>query len=701
MTATAVFANPGVIKLSECTIDPSAASVALASAFECAPTDLGEYQFIVQPEKNFDAQELETVESLGLKVIGHLPPNAYIMLGTKEALEKLCESSKILFSAEYRPEYKTSSLFRNKVSALGDDSSEISLRIVSTEAMESVKAYLSLNGATEIVTLSKNPPIVEAKVSSSLVEMLAKRSDILRIGPKPVCQVFNNVAKSEGLMNVSTMNDLGYTGKGVTVAIADTGLDRGKTSGNDNELHPDFQGKRIAGIVAENNVTRDAWNDIQGHGTHVAGSATGTGKFYGGTYAGTAPDANLYIINIGIDRRGSVVQVSENDFKAAYDSGARVMNNSWGGMNPDEYGAYTDYTELLDAVCNEYPDMLILFAAGNNNEKIDYANNCTISPQAVAKNVLTVGASESYRPAVSETYGTTFSVKTKPFKDDPVAAPANGTQQGMAYFSSRGPAKDQRYKPEIVAPGTYIVSTESGDDAENELYLQRRSYYTVMFGTSMATPLTTGAAAMTVQYLKDEGFENPSAALVKAALIHGARSMGTGQYDGYKEIPDDFPNSVNGYGHIDMENTLGFSNKVIYIEGVISNQNELVSYGFKKNKMGPVKVNLVWTDAPGTPGAGTELVNDLDLQFYDGAFVYYNGGQMIHNDSINNIEFYQVPDCYAGDDIEVRVHGFSMMTYPQPFALAISGMDEGPIPEPSAALIILTLGGLAFLRKKQ
>lgn len=696
--ASAVFANPGVIKLSECTIDPSAASVAASSAFECAPTALGEYQFIVQPEKNFDAQELKTVESLGLKVIGHLPPNAYIMLGTKEALGRLCETKNILFSTEYRPEYKTSSLFRNKVSALGEETSEISLRLAAAESLETVKAYLSLNGATEVVTLSKNPPILEAKVSKALAESLAKRSDVLRVGPKPVCQVFNNVAKGEGLMGVAPLNDLGYTGKGVTVAIADTGLDRGKASGSDNELHPDFQGKRIAGIVAENNVYRSTWNDIQGHGTHVAGSATGTGKYYGGIYAGTAPDANLYIINIGINRRGSVVQVSENDFKAAYDSGARVMNNSWGGMNPDEYGAYTDYTEMLDTVCNEYPDMLILFAAGNNNTKIDYANNCTISPQAVAKNVLTVGASETYRPEITATYGTTFEVKDKPFKDDSTTAPANGTQQGMAYFSSRGPANDERFKPEIVAPGTYIISTESGDDADNEQYTARRSYYTVMYGTSMATPLTSGAAALTVQYLKEKGFENPSSALVKAALIHGARSMGNGQYDSYLEIPNDYPNSVNGYGHIDMQRSL--SNNVIFVEGVVSNQGDKVTYVFKKNEMGPVKVNLVWTDAPGTPGAGTELVNDLDLQFFDGLYTYFNGGQMVHNESTNNSEYYQVSDCYAGDNLEVSVHGFNMMSFPQTFALAITGMDEGPIPEPSFLLTLLILGGLLFTRKK-
>ena len=702
LTAAAVFANPGLIKLSETVIDPAAPSVAGTASLTCAPTALGEYQFIVQPEKNFDAKELGTVNALGLKVIGHLPPNAYIMLGTKEGLEKLKLNFNILFASEYLPEYKCAALFKNKVSALGETSSEISLRLVSKESAETVKAYLTEKGGSDIVTVSQNPPILEAKVPASLVKELALRSDVLRVGPKPVCQVFNNVARSEGLMNVEPMSNLGYTGKGVTVAIADTGLDRGKTSGGDNDLHPDFQGKKIKGIVGENNVSRDTWNDIHGHGTHVAGSATGTGKniYLGGPYTGTAPDADLYIVNIGVSRRGDVVMVSEKDFEDAFNAGARVMNNSWGGMDPDEYGAYTDYTELLDTVCNEYPDMLILFAAGNNNTKIDYANNCTISPQAVAKNVLTVGAAESYRPTVNSTWGTAFSVKDKPFKDDLVASPANDTQQGMAYFSSRGPAKDERFKPEVVAPGTYIISTESGDDETNELYYpQRGSYYTVMYGTSMATPLTSGAAAMAVQFLKEKGFENPSSALVKAALIHGARKMGNGQYDSFTEIPDDYPNSVNGYGHIDMEKSL--SNGVIFVEGVISNQNDLVTYVFKKNEMGPVKLNLVWTDAPGTPGAGTELVNDLDLQFFDGLFTYFNGGQMVHNESTNNSEYYEVDDCYSGEALEIRVHGYNMMTFPQPFAFAVTGLDEGPIPEPSFALAILSMVGLFAFRKNK
>ena len=83
--ALSALADPGLIKLREFEIDPSAASVNSVSETQCAPTSSGEYQFIVQPEKNFSAKEREAISEMGLKIVGFLPPTAYIMLGTKEA----------------------------------------------------------------------------------------------------------------------------------------------------------------------------------------------------------------------------------------------------------------------------------------------------------------------------------------------------------------------------------------------------------------------------------------------------------------------------------------------------------------------------------------------------------------------------------------------------------------------------------------
>ena len=88
--------------------------------------------------------------------------------------------------------------------------------------------------------------------------------------------------------------------------------------------------------------------------------------------------------------------------------------------------------------------------------------------------------------------------------------------------------------------------------------------------------------------------------------------------------------------------------------------------------MGRVKVTLVWTDPAGTPGAREELVNDLDLQVFDGLYTHWNAGQSMHNEYTNNSEWYDSPnDPAAGEDMEVRVHGYSGMYYPQSFALRL------------------------------
>ncbi|MBO7543257.1 hypothetical protein J6T93_05050, partial [bacterium] len=101
------------------------------------------------------------------------------------------------------------------------------------------------------------------------------------------------------------------------------------------------------------------------------------------------------------------------------------------------------------------------------------------------------------------------------------------------------------------------------------------------------------------------------------------------------------------------------------------------------------------------PGAREELVNDLDIQVFDGLYTHFNANQTMHNDQTNNSEWYDSPnDPAAGDEMEVRVHGYDGMYYPQTFALVVSGMDEGPIPEPGVAFVFLSLCGLLIFRKK-
>jgi len=429
----------------------------------------------------------------------------------------------------------------------------------------------------------------------------------------------------------------------------------------------------------------------------VAGSATGTGAHYGGRYAGTAPEADLYFICIG-DSSDYLVDITDGDIERAYAAGGRVINNSWGSSYYGFKGEYTSEAQRFDTICRQYPDFLWLFAAGNENEKIDIVDNFSLGQECLSKNCLAVGASENYRPNLNYYYyGMLWDVDIDdPYFYDPVGAPNNGVQQGMAMFSSRGPGKDGRSKPDIVAPGTWIYSVESLYDDTNDG--ERSSWYTYKFGTSMASPLTAGACADIIQFLKEKKqIASPSSALVKAVIINGARSMGNGQFDEAVEIPSEVPNHVNGFGHVDLATSLMPADGELFVaEGSIEETGGEAAYSFTKAGDGPLSATLCWNDYPGTPGAYIALVNDLDITVTVGEDTYYASGKNIHNDFLNNCERIQLKDIPPNKKVEIKVSGYSVMEGPQSFALCVSGANA--VPEPALAFTAL-LVALLFIKK--
>ena len=193
----------------------------------------------------------------------------------------------------------------------------------------------------------------------------------------------------------------------------------------------------------------------------------------------------------------------------------------------------------------------------------------------------------------------------------------------------------------------------------------------------------------------------PSCALVKALLINGARTMGKGQFDSCTEIPEVVPNWVNGFGHVNLNESLHPSSGELFAtEGTIEETGQSVSYFFTKESDGPVSATLCWSDYPGTVGAALALVNDLDIVVSDGETDYYSGGKSGHNDYKNNCERCREDDFPAGSRIEVKVSGFNVMEGPQNFALCVSGLNE-VVPEPTAVMtFLLSLALLASRRRK-
>lgn len=200
------------------------------------------------------------------------------------------------------------------------------------------------------------------------------------------------------------------------------------------------------------------WSDPDGHGTHTAGSILGDGSASGGDYKGTAPDAELVHQSV-MDASGSLggLPVGLGDlFSQAYDEGARIHSDSWGASVD---GEYTTDSAAADAFVWDHRDMLLVFSAGNsgvdaNSDGVVDADST--SAPGTAKNVLTVGASENYRPTIESTWASSR-FRANPIRDDKRADELSG----LAAFSSRGPTDDGRIKPDVVAPGTFVISTRS------------------------------------------------------------------------------------------------------------------------------------------------------------------------------------------------------------------------------------------------
>ncbi|MBW1916360.1 MAG: S8 family serine peptidase, partial [Deltaproteobacteria bacterium] len=392
---------------------------------------------------------------------------------------------------------------------------------------------------------------------------------------------------------------------------------------------------RVTEII---DVAGDGPQDVNsGHGTHVAGSVLGNGILSGSTpssntfpgtcFAGIAPKASLVFQAVENNSTQGLSLPSDLNtlFSQSDSAGADLHTNSWGASAG---GMYSSYSQDVDEYIWDHKDFMILFSAGNEGIDMDgdgVIDLNSLGAPATAKNCLTVGASEGNRPSGSGYDSNWGTLWPNDFSATPISTDhVSNNSIGMAAFSSRGPVIDGRYKPDLVAPGTNILSARSSM-ASGTGWGAYNSNYLWMGGTSMSTPLTAGASALMREYLiKVQGYTTPSAALIKAALLNSAEDISPGQYGTGidQEIPDaPVPNNVEGWGRLNIENGVYPSspfNILYYDESTGLNTSGYNDYTVDISAAGsPLKINLVWTDYPGSTAAQGGLVNDLDLQVTD------------------------------------------------------------------------------------
>lgn len=471
-------------------------------------------------------------------------------------------------------------------------------------------------------------------------------------------------------------------GTGIIVAVSDSGLDSGT---NDSTMHPDFR-DHIVDIVslpmtsgwatACGSPANDGAEDINGHGTHVAGSVLGDGTDSSGSIKGMAPEARLYFQSVGswcannpVGEQNTLLGIPTNKtdlFRFAAENGSRVHTNSWGSnCSGTCFSEYTIGSLQADIAAREYANMTILFSAGNSgtdansNGEVDFDS---LGNPATAKNVFTVGASENNRPTITSKWGTMFSPNpfpANPIKDDKAA----DNISGMTGFSSRGPVDDGRIKPDIAAPGSFILSTKSRSAGACG-WGTHSANYCYMGGTSMSTPLTAGATALLLEHLIDNrGHQDPSSALVKAIFATSAHDM-MGQYsDVTNGAGETAPNNHEGWGLVDLRNALNAT--FIENESVSTSGNRGWSFNIP-NSAPDLNIVLSWTDPESTTVASTNLVNDLDLAVKDPSGTWTELSNNL--DNLRGLKFSNP----AQGTWEVHVNGTNVPRGPQFFALALN-----------------------------
>ena len=646
--------------------------------------------YVVQVREGLSTDLGAVVNAAGGRVISYIPNRSWLVAADDASAARLAAAPEVGAVLPFQPYFKLEPGLIPQ--AMAETPVAATLRLVLTVwEVEQARSALAGLGARELGR-ERGPfgTLMTIEVSSAALADVARLPQVQLIETWRAAQLAND--RTGVLLGARTNTDdtgpyLGLTGKGVLVNLNDSGVDAS---------HVDLA-RRVSTLPgATNSFGASILTDPDGHGTHVAatiaGDGTGSaslavtpqGSLTNANLQGKAPAARLFVLPI--DLGGGPIQGDEYLQTQAASSTNRtnpaeplISNNSWGYFQYD----YSSHSASFDAAVRDaLPDLtgdqpiLYVFAAGNEGAGGDNGLGGfedSIRSPGNAKNVITVGALESGRnltnSVIQDTNGTFLAIgstllgtidtnRNDYITNFPFAA-LTDTDYEVASFSGRGnvgvgtEGDTGRFKPDVLAPGTFIISARSSAwELTNDIptnnavfyYLfkdltnETAPYYRYENGTSMAAPAISGLLALMQEFFHQaSNGPSPSPAGYKALLINGSTSTS----DAYAPDPSVTLN-LGGWGEPYLPRVLqpgpafsGATGRLAYViesddpalplapgetvrnPGLATGESR--SFRFTPSTLNTnsasslVRLALVWTDPPGNPVGAAKLVNDLDL----------------------------------------------------------------------------------------
>jgi len=678
--------------------------------------------FVVQARGAIDAAFRAQLQSAGAQIVAYVPNNAYLVRVPAGGAPKLAALTRAQSVLPYQPYFKLESdlleLAVAQQSLPFDQYLNVAVFPGRRDAAVSQLRALGAQVVQEQPTpfgeqLTIRPPanslVAIAQLKEVQIVETARRRHLL----SDLTRVTLNISR----YSTDTTNYLNLSGKGVNVVVVDDGID---------DTVPALSGRVITSPILPRPPIFNT--NTSPHGTAVAAvlggngtnGPTGTnapGSAFGASFRGMAHQANL--IPLPIDINDDFVTLTFpfvysdaqlQQFAARLNTNS-IVNNSW-GYGPGGYSlASASYDASVrdgDPYRTNSQPLLQVFAAGNDgfgqpNGLSGVAD--TINAPGNSKNSITVGAVELERNITNVFTNLVTGAIYSYFSE-------TDSRSQVASYSSRGPVGQGiegsgRFKPDVVAPGNFLVTLKNSLWTTNSdplialldgiLTNGTTAPYRFESGTSMSAAAVSGMLALMQEFYEQKLQMTNSPALMKALLINGARSVGNAAYDfsptnSVIDQGNGLPNLTNSIPYAlsagpattntwpiiirdqNPTNALATGESHSWLLSLTNGNPALQAHPTNY----PLRITLVWTDPPGNPVVGTKLVNDLDLVVFDPATTNYYFG--------NNIEIGREFNKPVGFDY---LFGTNTATGPvNPIPDPVYNRDTNPLQQPVPSDVI-------------